>query len=56
MTEEEAKDKWCPMSFNTPDQKDLLPCCASQCACWVWDTRDAVSGKPDKGGCGLKRR
>jgi len=35
MTEDDAKGKFCPMSFNTPDQDDLLTCCASRCACWV---------------------
>jgi hypothetical protein len=26
----------CPMSFNTPDQRDILPCaCDNNCAWWV---------------------
>ena len=34
MTEEEARDKWCPQTFNAeaPDR-----CIASECAVWVWD-------------------
>lgn len=25
----------CPMTFNTPDQQDILPCAKEYCAWWV---------------------
>ena len=61
MTEEDARNKVCPMSFNTPHQEDILPCAASNCACWVWDngkidTQGKVSGErvlKNEGHCGL---
>jgi len=60
MTKEEAKNKWCPMSFNTPDQKDLLPCSASQCAWWAWEEdskgREIMTKDGRQGHCGLIRR
>jgi hypothetical protein len=38
MSENEDGPKlWCPMSYNTPDQRDLLPC-SDKCA-W-WDERN----------------
>ena len=33
MTEAEARDRWCPLSFN---RDGLLPCGASGCMAWRW--------------------
>lgn len=54
MTEEEARQKWCPMvqNFNTPDGVDsnrptveLMNnyCIASNCMMWAWE-RHVVEG------------
>ena len=51
MTEDEAKQKSCPMSFNTPNQADILPCAASMCACWVRD--NPIDAKIKLGHCGM---
>lgn len=32
MTESEAKEKWCPMSFN---REDCIACKGSTCMAWV---------------------
>lgn len=60
MTEDEAKQKNCPMSFNTPVQADILPCCASMCACWVSTDNECFPTEPGHksksypaGHCGL---
>ena len=46
MTEDEAENKVCPMSFNTPHQEDILSCAASHCACWRWDKVTVTNGLP----------
>jgi len=35
MTEDEAKTKWCPISFGYEGRPDT--CAASDCMWWVWD-------------------
>lgn len=35
MTEDEARKKACPMSFNASSGKECAFCIASDCACWV---------------------
>ena len=54
MTEEEARQKWCPLTKQG--------CLGSDCACWVWDKEQAfVDGvlkdnvEIDTGHCGLIR-
>lgn len=55
MTEEEAKQKWCPMNQYNNN------CCASDCMLWRWVRDSYAEGyepKPDhedynKGYCGL---
>lgn len=69
MTEDEAKQKWCPMVRFAPDSEnggmlvlnqpqDTLKCVASDCMMWRldWAQRgiDYASGEiPTKGYCGL---
>ena len=36
MTEKEAENKWCPMSYNQPASK-VMTCSGGFCMWWVWD-------------------
>ena len=70
MTENEAREKWCPMARMTTVQGNRRwvdgtdcndpKCIASDCACWVIDSRweDGRNLPQDKwqGHCGLTRR
>jgi hypothetical protein len=60
MTEEEAKEKWCPMAGQRP-LAEHEKCVASECMMWRWNTagfkycdgdRVDVPSKTD-GYCGL---
>ena len=55
MTEDEAKTKHCPMSFNTPNQEDLILCLASGCMMWRWDVDwdDVADISQTQGSCGM---
>ena len=67
MTEDEAKQKWCPMvRFNPPDgENNRSPdhgglnnarCIASECAVWKWSSKFHTTMESiEDGRCGLIR-
>lgn len=64
MTEDEAKQKWCPqvrfsqwtdqMLSNRSDFSGATNCLASGCMAWRWE--DIAMRKPIDGYCGLSGR
>ena len=58
MTEDEARDKWCPQTFNVGQGEQSCTCRASDCAVWVWDGGELSQNKLHDtrfGHCGLIR-
>lgn len=37
-----AEEKLCPMSFNSPEQIDILKCKEAKCAWWSKSTEDCA--------------
>ena len=56
MTEEEAKTKWCPMTFNTPSG-EVCRCIASDCMMWVKEDQSIndIERWGRQGRCGLAK-
>ena len=69
MTEQEAREKWCPMArvpiaseayLNSTTREFNCFCIASDCAMWVWEDKlffnpDTNKEEKDEGHCGLIR-
>jgi hypothetical protein len=60
MTEEKAKTKWCPMTFNSPPE-EISKCIASDCMMWTKTMIQRVDDNGDQyidtedGRCGLAK-
>ena len=70
MTEQGAREKWCPMArvdgsnrrfqtekkYSTEKYKSIPYCIASDCAMWVWEySRPELQQEEWEGNCGLIR-
>jgi hypothetical protein len=51
VTEEEAKDRWCPLRRPEPASQ-LKGCIGSKCMWWRWLAPPVMRGNPATGYCG----
>ncbi len=57
MTEDEAREKWCPMMAASPfiDGEISTRCIASDCMLWMWVQHEDKRTEESRGYCGLRR-